>query len=252
MAAQTTLQIKTKTTAGAPSTANLAAQELCLFSPSTGEFELYANNDDDTSVHLVGVKINRGAGDPTANDDITLGYTRGSVWVNTTDDGIWMCGDNTDTAAVWTEVSAAGGSTFLDNAFQVQDNADNTKVLAFECSGITTGQTRTITVPDFSGTLATIATAQTFSDKTIDNSNTVTLSDALFTLQDNADATKTLVFQLSGQTTSIQGTIATTFTTAKTWTIPDATDTAVGKATTDTFTNKTISDSTNTIDCGTI
>lgn len=56
------------------------------------------------------------------------------------------------TGAVWEDVGATagggGGSTFLDNAFRVQDNTDNTKQLAFECSGITTATTRTGTVPD--------------------------------------------------------------------------------------------------------
>ena len=39
-------------------------------------------------------------------------------------------------------------STFSDANFRVQDNGDATKQLAFECSGITTGTTRTMTVPD--------------------------------------------------------------------------------------------------------
>jgi hypothetical protein len=46
-------------------------------------------------------------------------------------------------------------ATFLDSNFRVQDDGDNTKQLAFECSGITTGTTRTMTVPDNSGTIAT-------------------------------------------------------------------------------------------------
>ena len=50
--------------------------------------------------------------------------------------------------------SGGGGSTFADNLFQVYDNADNTKILAFEASGITTGTTRTLTIPNASGTIA--------------------------------------------------------------------------------------------------
>lgn len=46
-------------------------------------------------------------------------------------------------------------ATFSDAAFRVQDNGDATKQLAFECSGITTGTTRTMTVPNNSGTIAT-------------------------------------------------------------------------------------------------
>ena len=58
-------------------------------------------------------------------------------------------------------------------------------------------------------------------------------------VEGSADNTKELKFEVDGNTTGIVGTIATVFTTAKTITIPDATDTLVGKATTDTFTNKT-------------
>jgi len=63
----------------------------------------------------------------------------------------------------------------------------------------------------------------------------------------SADATKLLRFEVDGNTTAITGVISTIFTTAKTITIPDATDTLVGKATTDTLTNKSISLTTNTL-----
>lgn len=41
-----------------------------------------------------------------------------------------------------------------DNGFRIRDNADNTKQVAFECSGISGSTTRTLTVPDDSGTIA--------------------------------------------------------------------------------------------------
>lgn len=65
------------------------------------------------------------------------------------------------------------------------------------------------------------------------------LSDSTTTIVDVTDATKAIKFDVAG-TTAITGTIATAFTTAKTLTLPDATDTLVGKATTDTLTNKTL------------
>lgn len=40
-----------------------------------------------------------------------------------------------------------------DNAFTLQDNSDPTKQAQFQCSAITAGQTRTITIPDNDGTI---------------------------------------------------------------------------------------------------
>ena len=44
--------------------------------------------------------------------------------------------------------------------FRIRDNSDNTKQLAFECSGISGSTTRTLTVPDANGTIATQAYVQ--------------------------------------------------------------------------------------------
>jgi len=38
---------------------------------------------------------------PTVNDDITLGYTVGSRWIDITNDKEYVCLDNTNGAAVW-------------------------------------------------------------------------------------------------------------------------------------------------------
>lgn len=52
---------------------------------------------------------------------------------------------------------ASGGTTtprtFADDSFAIYDETDNTKIVNFQVSGVTTGTTRTLTVPDASGTL---------------------------------------------------------------------------------------------------
>ena len=42
-----------------------------------------------------------------------------------------------------------------DDGFRIRDNSDNTKQLAFECSGISGSTTRTLTAPNDSGTIST-------------------------------------------------------------------------------------------------
>ncbi len=58
----------------------------------------------------------------------------------------------TDRNADWTYAGILP-DVFNDANFLLYDNDDSTKNLAFQLSGITSGQTRTLTVPDASGTL---------------------------------------------------------------------------------------------------
>lgn len=66
-----------------------------------------------------------------------------------------------------TQFQLIGSGAFLngnvpDNFFTLQDNSDRTKQAQFQLSGLTTGTTRTLTLPDASITLARIDAAQTF------------------------------------------------------------------------------------------
>lgn len=94
-------------------------------------------------------------------------------------------------------------------------------------SGLT--DDRSFTFPDETGEVLTETAVQTLTNKTI-TSPTITVLDNSFTIQDNADTSKQAVFELSSITT---GTI-------RTYTLPDATDTIVGRTVTQTLTNKTL------------
>ena len=80
--------------------------------------------------------------------------------------------------------------------------------------------------------VTTISRVQTFTNKTLDSTNTVALKDTNFTLQDNNDATKQLQFELGSITAG----------TTRTLTVPNASTTLVGTDTSQILTNKTLTD----------
>lgn len=62
--------------------------------------------------------------------------------------------------------------TLKDNQFTLQDQTDTSKQMQFDLAGLTTATTRTITLPDLTGTMMLTAGAQTVTGKTFGAGNT--------------------------------------------------------------------------------
>ena len=87
-----------------------------------------------------------------------------------------------------------------DSGFRVRNNSDNTKIVALDCSGITSSTTRTLTIPDQDGTIALVGGGSS------------EFADDVFRVTDNGDSSKKLAFECSGITGS----------TTRTMTVPDS------------------------------
>ena len=100
-----------------------------------------------------GLTYNSGTGEFSTNAIPNSQLANSSVTVGST--GIALGGSATTIAGLSSITSSAVVTD--DTGFRIRDNSDNTKQLAFECSGITGSTTRTLTIPDASGTIATQA-----------------------------------------------------------------------------------------------
>ena len=63
-------------------------------------------------------------------------------------------------------------TTFSDSAFRIQDNADATKQIAFEASGVATGTTRTLTMPNKDINLGNLSSVATTDSHTLSGTRT--------------------------------------------------------------------------------
>lgn len=85
---------------------------------------------------------------------------------------------------------------------------------------------------------ATIGGTETLQNKTLGDTNTINAQDDAFEVQKSDDATSRLLFDVNNAGGTLL-TLASAITVSRTLNFPDADDTLVGRATTDTFTNKT-------------
>lgn len=123
----------------------------------------YNSGNVNLELNSQGTGVVRANGNPVITTSTAIPNVTGTPSSST-----YLRGDGT-----WATVSASG--TFADNVFTLQDNGDATKQAQFELSGVTTGTTRTLTVPNANTTIVGTDAAQTLTNKTISGaSNTLT------------------------------------------------------------------------------
>lgn len=138
------------TGSGTTSAVNLAALSLVTIDSESGLTAEYVLG---TAVIMSGLTAARPAS-----------AKAGLLYYATDDDGGTLFRDN---ASSWVQVTRGQTEEYLDTVLIIQDNAASTKKFRFEASGVTAGQTRVLTVPDFNGTIATLAGTETFTNKTL-------------------------------------------------------------------------------------
>lgn len=166
----------------------------------------------------------------TAYSVILAGTTATGVFQNVT--GLGTSGDvltsNGAGAIPSWQTPASAPTNFADNVFYIKDDGDAAKRIAFQASGITTANTRVITMIDADLTIVGLTNAQALTGKTY-NGLTVSTSSGTLTIANNASASLITA-----------GNFALTLTATATTnsTFPAGTDTLAGLGTAQTFTKQ--------------
>ena len=153
-----------------------------------------------------GLTYNSGTGEFSTNAIPNSKLANSSVTVGSTAIAL---GNSSTTLAGLSSVTSTAIVT-NDSGFRIRDNSDNTKQLAFECSGISGSTTRTLTVPDANDTLVVLAAAQTLTNKTIalgDNTVTGALANGITATTQSASDNTTKVATTAYVTTAINNLI---------------------------------------------
>jgi hypothetical protein len=174
--------------------------------------------------------------------------------------GFAFLADNGTTGTLTTLSAAqtANRTVIFPNASTTLVGADNTATLtnktitgatnAVDATAIRSATTAVATNASTAPTSGQFLTATSSTNATWQTYVGSALQDASTTIVDNADTTRGFAFLADNGTTGTKTTISAAQTADRTVTLPNATDTIVARATTDTLTNKTITGATNTVD----
>lgn len=115
------------------------------------------------------------------------------------------------------ETTGTTQAPFNDNAALIRNVTDNTKLVIFSAASVSTGTTRTVTMPDANGTATLLGNTSTGSGSIV-----LATSPALVlpTISDSGDTTKKIAFTASGNTTGVTLTLAAQNATSQTINLP--------------------------------
>jgi hypothetical protein len=125
------------------------------YNPITGQLDLVGSGggsyiDGEVEYHS---NLPVTVGTPAVNSAFLVRKGEGLYFISRKPAGIWVRELNNGNLDDW-KYAGTFSDLYRDANFRILNNADVSKELAFDLSGITTGATRTLTVPDASGTLA--------------------------------------------------------------------------------------------------
>jgi hypothetical protein len=134
------------------------------FNPFTGNLDLSGSSggesyiDGDVEYHS---NLPVTVGSPAVNSAFLVRKGEGLYFISRKPAGIWVRELNNGNLDDW-KYAGTFSDLYRDANFRILNNADVSKELAFDLSGITTGTVRTLTVPDASGKIALQSEAYDF------------------------------------------------------------------------------------------
>lgn len=137
--------------------------------PSGGTFSLTADTNFGANYGLVSTYFKSRTSNISTSGVLRLANSDSIGFRNAANGGNLLLGVNGSDQLTFNGATIATGTagSFQDSTFELYDNSDSTKKLNFQLSGVSAGNTRTLTVPDYSGTLATLAGTETLTNKTL-------------------------------------------------------------------------------------
>jgi hypothetical protein len=141
--------------------------------PNGGNFTLTADTNFGGNYGLIAPYYKSRATNLSTSGAIRIGTTEAIGWRNNANDGNLLLNVDSSDRLLFNGalLPSLSSSDFTDTGFRVVDDGDSTKKIALQASGITTGTTRTLTVPDASGTLTLNDSTGTLTNKTISGSS---------------------------------------------------------------------------------